>query len=52
VLSCDTCGRIAGVDGTKALAAIDKAAASAGFMPKSAVVEVWGVCANCAEAAA
>jgi len=31
-------------------AAIDKAAASAGFSPKSAVVEVWGVCADCSEA--
>ena len=49
VLSCDSCGRIAEVDGNKAFAAIDKAAASAGFSPKSAVVEVWGVCANCAE---
>jgi Fur family zinc uptake transcriptional regulator len=51
VLSCDSCGRIAEVDGTKAFAAIDKAAASSGFSPKSAVVEVWGVCADCAEAA-
>jgi Fur family transcriptional regulator, zinc uptake regulator len=50
VLSCDSCGRIAEVDGNKAFAAIDKAAASAGFSPKSAVVEVWGVCADCSEA--
>jgi Fur family transcriptional regulator, zinc uptake regulator len=52
VLSCETCGRIAEVDGNKAFAAIDKAAASAAFSPKGAVVEVWGVCADCAEAAA
>ena len=45
-------GRIAEVDGNKAFAAIDKAAASAAFSPKGAVVEVWGVCADCAEAAA
>jgi Fur family transcriptional regulator, zinc uptake regulator len=51
VLSCDSCGRIAEVDGNKAFAAIDKAAASAGFSPTSAVVEVGGLCADCAEAA-
>ena len=42
------CGRIAEVDGNKAFAAIDKAAASAGFSPKGAVVEVGGLCADCA----
>lgn len=49
VLSCDRCGRIAEVDGNKAFAAIDKAAASAGFSPTSAVVEVGGLCADCAD---
>lgn len=48
VLSCENCGRIAEVAGDKAYAAIDKAAASAAFQPKGAVVEVWGLCANCA----
>lgn len=48
VLGCEACGRIAEVDGDKAFAAIDKAAASAAFSAKGAVVEVWGLCANCA----
>ena len=50
VLSCESCGRIAEVDGNKAFAAIDKAAASAGFSPEGAVVEVRGRCADCADA--
>jgi len=49
VLSCESCGRIAEVDGNKAFAAIDKAAASAGFSPEGAVVEVRGRCADCAD---
>ena len=48
VLGCETCGRIAEVDGNEAYAAIDKAATSAAFSAKGAVVEVWGLCANCA----
>jgi Fur family zinc uptake transcriptional regulator len=50
VLSCESCGRIAEVDGNKAFAAIDKAAASAAFSPEGAVVEVRGRCADCTEA--
>jgi Fur family zinc uptake transcriptional regulator len=49
VLSCESCGRIAEVDGNKAFAAIDKAAASAAFSPEGAVVEVRGRCADCTE---
>ena len=48
VLGCESCGRIAEVDGDKAYAAIDKAASSAAFSAKGAVVEIWGLCANCA----
>jgi Fur family zinc uptake transcriptional regulator len=39
VLACEACGRVAEVD-----ASADKA----GFSPKGAVVEVWGLCAACA----
>ena len=49
VLGCESCGRIAEVDGDRAYAAIDKAAAAAAFSAKGSVVEVWGLCANCAE---
>jgi Fur family zinc uptake transcriptional regulator len=48
VLACETCGRVAEVDGDRVFAAIDKSAASAGFSARSAVVEVWGLCASCA----
>jgi Fur family zinc uptake transcriptional regulator len=48
VLACETCGRVAEVDGDKVFAAVDKSAASAGFAAKVAMVEVWGMCANCA----
>jgi Fur family transcriptional regulator, zinc uptake regulator len=51
VLACEECGALAEVDGAKVFAAIDKAAGSASFLAKSAkgaVVEVWGLCANCA----
>jgi Fur family zinc uptake transcriptional regulator len=48
VLGCEICGRIAEVEGDKAFAVIDKAATSAGFSAKGAVVEVWGQCADCA----
>jgi len=48
VLACEACGRVAEVDADKVFAAIDKSAGSAGFSTKGAVVEVWGLCANCA----
>jgi Fur family zinc uptake transcriptional regulator len=48
VLACETCGRVAEVDGDKVFAAVDKSAATAAFTAKVAMVEVWGVCANCA----
>jgi Fur family zinc uptake transcriptional regulator len=48
VLACDTCGRVAEADADAVFAAIDGCTARAGFRPKSAVVEVRGVCASCA----
>jgi Fur family zinc uptake transcriptional regulator len=49
VLACETCGRVAEVDGDKVFAAIDKSAGSAAFAAKGAVVEVWGLCESCAD---
>jgi Fur family transcriptional regulator, zinc uptake regulator len=48
VLACEGCGRVAEVDADKVFSAIDGSAERAGFATKGAVVEVWGVCANCA----
>jgi Fur family zinc uptake transcriptional regulator len=48
VLACEGCGRIAELSGDRVFAGIAKAAAAAGFAAKSAVVEVWGLCAACA----
>ena len=51
VLACETCGSVAEVDGATVFSAIDKVAEGAAFRAssaKGAVVEVWGLCANCA----
>ena len=48
VLACETCGRVAEVDGGRVFSAIDKSAGAAAFSAKAAVVEVWGLCASCA----
>lgn len=48
VLACETCRRVAEVDGDRVFTAIDRAAATSSFSPKAAVVEVWGLCASCA----
>jgi Fur family zinc uptake transcriptional regulator len=50
VLACEKCGSVAEVDGAKVFAAIDRTAEVASFAAssaKGAVVEVWGLCANC-----
>src|SRR5262245_35550492 len=50
VLACEKCGSVAEVDGAKVFAAIDRTADAAAFAAspdKGAVVEVWGLCANC-----
>lgn len=51
VLACETCGRVAEVDGDKVFGAIDQSATSTGFSAKVAMVEVWGTCADCASKA-
>jgi Fur family zinc uptake transcriptional regulator len=51
VLACERCGSVAEVDGAAVFAAIDRVAQGAGFAAssaKGAVVEVWGLCGNCA----
>lgn len=51
VLACERCATVAEVDGAGVFAAIDKTASAAAFSAESkkgAVVEVWGLCANCA----
>ena len=50
VLACETCGRVAEMGGPEVFAGIDRAAAQASFSPRSAVVEVWGLCASCKSA--
>ena len=50
VLACERCNSVAEVDGAKVFAAIDKTAGDARFsagVDRAAVVEVWGLCANC-----
>jgi Fur family zinc uptake transcriptional regulator len=51
VLACEDCGSVAEVDGAPVFAAIDRVAEGAAFAASSArgaVVEVWGLCGNCA----
>ena len=51
VLACEKCSSVAEVDGAKVFSAIDRTAECASFLAssaKGAVVEVWGLCANCA----
>jgi len=47
VLACDVCGRVAEVASDDVFTGIDRAAQSASFTPRTAVVEVWGICAAC-----
>lgn len=47
VMSCEGCGIVAEVPGDGVFAAIDRAAAAAGFKPRLRVVEVAGLCGNC-----
>ncbi len=48
VLTCQHCGDVAEVAGDTVLKAIDAAAAKAHFKPSASIVEVSGVCGNCA----
>jgi Fur family zinc uptake transcriptional regulator len=47
VLACEVCGRVAEVASHEVFSGIDTAARDASFAPRTAVVEVWGVCAAC-----
>jgi Fur family zinc uptake transcriptional regulator len=53
VLACERCSSVAEVDGAPVFAAIDRATEAASFSASSgkAVVEVWGLCGNCADGA-
>jgi Fur family zinc uptake transcriptional regulator len=51
VLACERCGSVAEVDGAPVFNAIDRVAEGVSFSAssaKGAVVEIWGLCANCA----
>lgn len=50
VLACERCNSVAEVDGADVFAAIDRTSNAAHFAAstsRAAVVEVWGLCANC-----
>jgi Fe2+ or Zn2+ uptake regulation protein len=49
VLACQYCGCVADADGTAAVRAIGRIAASHAFAPSSAVIEVLGACGHCAK---
>ena len=48
LLSCQTCGRSVEIEDEGVGAAIDRAALSAGFVAKGRVIEVAGLCEECA----
>ncbi len=51
LLTCETCGRSVEIEDERVGAAVETAARSIGFTPKGRVVEVSGLCAECAKAA-
>ena len=48
LLSCETCGRSVEIEDDNVGAAVDRAAHSAGFVAKGRVIEVAGLCEDCA----
>jgi len=50
LLSCETCGRSVEIEDESVGVAIDRAAETEGFLPKRGVIEVAGLCADCAKA--
>ena len=48
LLSCETCGRSVEIEDERVGAAIDNAAQGAGFSPGAGVIEVAGLCGECA----
>ena len=49
VLACERCGLVAEAQGDRVFAALEKAAEALSFMTLGALVEVTGLCVNCAE---
>ena len=49
VLACEDCGRVADADGVPMFRGMRRALARRAFSPRSAIIEVLGVCAHCAE---
>jgi Fur family zinc uptake transcriptional regulator len=49
VLACQECGLVAEIDGARVFRAIERTAAVEGFAPADAVIEVSGLCVNCAK---
>jgi Fur family transcriptional regulator, zinc uptake regulator len=49
VLACQECGRVAEIDGARVFRAIQRAATQEAFVPADAVIEVSGLCVNCAK---
>jgi Fur family transcriptional regulator, zinc uptake regulator len=52
VLACENCGRVADADGLPMFRGMRRALARRAFSPRSAIIEVLGVCAHCADARA
>ena len=48
-LICERCGAVGEAPSTAVAASLNAAARSAGFTPKSPVIEITGVCAHCRE---
>lgn len=51
LFTCETCGRSAEIEDEGVGAAVERAARTAGFTPKTRIVEVAGLCDACAKAA-
>jgi Fur family zinc uptake transcriptional regulator len=49
VFACNECGLVAEIDGARVFRAIERAAALEAFAPTDAVIEVSGLCVNCAK---
>jgi Fur family transcriptional regulator, zinc uptake regulator len=49
VLACEVCGRVADADGVPMFRGMRRALTRRAFSPRSAIMEVLGVCAHCAE---
>jgi Fur family transcriptional regulator, zinc uptake regulator len=49
VLACETCGRVADADGLRMLQGLRRTLMRRAFSPRTAIIEVLGVCAHCAQ---